>query len=412
VALKWKTSDRDEHGLIARFLPALRNALAQAPERTDVKVRLAKALLETGQAAEVVDMLKPLLGHRHAAPELLCWLGRAAIAMGDDSLALTALRSAAASGAGDAFYDLPAPLRRMGREDEALDAALEALKRNPNKPEPLQFVAATLCNRGEIERLWNLCLELRAGGAHGGWLPAAMASAAAMLGDMDAYGKLMDRSRWFLARRLDVPDGFNRDLAAEILADRHAQPMPKGRVTPGAGAIVDNLQRSDSPLVQEFFRRIHAAVEDYVAERETCSFDPAIAQRPAALALKSWSLAMHDDGHTGWHIHPRAWLSGVYYVAVPKLDHVGSEQPGTVEFGPFPLGGDTDALKALRWHLMPTPGLLLLFPSHYAHRSWPTGLDARRISIALDVGAAPHDGAGIEWEDQAEQHSGPPMEMV
>jgi Putative 2OG-Fe(II) oxygenase len=34
---------------------------------------------------------------------------------------------------------------------------------------------------------------------------------------------------------------------------------------------------------------------------------------------------------------------------------------------------------------MPTPGLMVVFPSHYAHRTRPTGVKALRISIAFDV---------------------------
>jgi tetratricopeptide (TPR) repeat protein len=393
--MKWETLSRSEGMQVIKFLPLLRKAVAAAPDRLVFKVQLARALFEAGQTAELVDLLEPLVSDEDAAAELLYWLGRAAIAKGDDPLALVALRSAAAKGAEDAFDLLAATLARLGREDEALNAGLEALKRNPRNPESLRSVAIALCNRCETERLWNLCLDLRSRGAHGGWFSAVMASTAAMLGREDELGKLMDRSKWFLATPLAVPEGFNRGLAAEILADQSAHPMPKTMVTHGAGARVDHLQRSESPHTQDLFRLIRAAVENYVAEREIHSSDPIIAHRPSAVALKSWSLAVHDDGHTSWHFHPSGWLSGVYYVEMPIIEPSGVGHQGAIEFGPYPFGRDTDQLKAHRWHLMPTPGLFLLFPSYYAHRTWPTGVVASRISVAFDVRPAP---SGVDAE--------------
>lgn len=385
VTLKWGIPSPSTGMRVAKVLPLLRKAVAAAPDRADLKVQLAMALFEVDQTAELVDMLKPLLTGEDTAPELLYWLGRAAMARGDDALAVVALRSAAAKGIANAFDFLATTLARLGQEDEALEAGLAALNRAPGNFEPLRAVATALCNRGETERLWRLCVGLRSRGAQGGWLAAAMASTAAMLGRDEALGKLMDRSKWFLPVRLAVADDFNRSLAAELLTEKTAHPLPATMATRGAGARVDNLQRIGGPHTQNLLGRIRAAVEAYVAEREIYFGDATIAPPPAAVTLKSWSLAVHDDGHTDWHIHPRGWISGVYYVDVPKLAPGGVDHPGAIEFGPFPFGGNTDALRALCWHLMPTPGLLLLFPSYYAHHTWATGVAATRISVAFDV---------------------------
>jgi Putative 2OG-Fe(II) oxygenase len=148
---------------------------------------------------------------------------------------------------------------------------------------------------------------------------------------------------------------------------------------------VDNLQRLAAPHVHELMNRVRGAVDNYVTEREHFSSDPVMKNRPGAVTLNSWSLAARDDGHTTWHVHRRAWISSVYYVQMPEFKPAASDPSGAIEFGPFPLGDDTEALKPYRWRVMPEPGMLLLFPSHYAHRSIPTGLTAPRISIAIDV---------------------------
>jgi hypothetical protein len=47
------------------------------------------------------------------------------------------------------------------------------------------------------------------------------------------------------------------------------------------------------------------------------------------------------------------------------------------EFGLMPYGQELKDVGVPRWRVMPQPGLLLLFPSHCAHRI--------RISVAFDV---------------------------
>jgi len=381
VPLDWKPLSAAP---VKKFLPLLRKAAEAAPDRSDIKAQPARALIEARETSEAIDLLKHHLSDPDAAPQLLFCLGQAAVAAGDDPLALKALRSAATKGADDAVDVLASTLRRLGREDEAIETAIEALNRRPRNTEPLRFLATALCARGELERLWCLCLDLRARGAHGGWLAAVMASLAAMLGRDDELGRYMDRSRWFLATRLAVSDDFNRSLAREILADKDARPMKEGALH-GTGARIDHLQRSSNPHTRELLDRIRATIDGYVAEREVFADDPMMAGRPAAVSIKSWSLAVYDDGHASWHVHPGGWLSGVYYAEVPTFESAGAGHPGAIEFGPLPFGPHPDALAAHRWRVMPTPGLVVVFPSHYAHRTRPTGVKALRISIPFDV---------------------------
>src|SRR5262249_33803198 len=144
---------------VGKFLPLLRNAVKAAPDRSDIKVQLARALLQAEETSEAIDLLKPLLTDPNAAPDLLFCLGQAAMAAGDDSLALTALRTAAAKGAKDAADVLASTLWRLGHEDEAIKTALEALNRRPENTEPLRCLATALCARGQIEPFRNFSLD-------------------------------------------------------------------------------------------------------------------------------------------------------------------------------------------------------------------------------------------------------------
>jgi predicted Zn-dependent protease len=92
----------------------LRNAVEATPDRSDIKVQLARALLEAGETSEAIDLLKTHMSDPDATPQLLFCLGQAAVAQGDDPL-----RSAATKGAEDAIDVLASTLRRLGCEERA-----------------------------------------------------------------------------------------------------------------------------------------------------------------------------------------------------------------------------------------------------------------------------------------------------
>jgi uncharacterized protein (TIGR02466 family) len=97
-------------------------------------------------------------------------------------------------------------------------------------------------------------------------------------------------------------------------------------------------------------------------------------------------------GHESWHIHPDGWISGVYYVAVPE-GSPGDDRAGAIELGPMPFGTDARLSAWPRSRVAPLPGQLLMFPSYYGHRTWPTGRDEPRVCVAFDVVPVPA-GAG------------------
>ena len=62
-----------------------------------------------------------------------------------------------------------------------------------------------------------------------------------------------------------------------------------------------------------------------------------MACRPNAVTLQGWALVLQDDGREELHIHPKSWLSAVYYVRVPKS--LGRGTPGGGPRGWFPWRG-------------------------------------------------------------------------
>ena len=101
--------------------------------------------------------------------------------------------------------------------------------------------------------------------------------------------------------------------------------------------------------------------------------------------MTPWAIIQRGDAYEAWHTHPSGWLSVVYYVRVPKAVSAEGEGRGCIEFGPPPSIAEkvTDLIET--WRHVPREGTLLLAPSHYHHRTIPTGSDEPRISFVFDV---------------------------
>jgi tetratricopeptide (TPR) repeat protein len=386
-----------------KMLPLLRAAVQAAPGRADVRHELAVALHKTDRMTELVDWLRPAADDPNAAPELLICLGDAAAAMGDWRLALAAQQSAAARGSASAFGRMTRTLVCLGRADEALAAGLEAIERVPMDP-AFAVVARLLLERGETERLWNLCMKLRRDGRWGNYLPSAMALAAPP-GHADEIAALLDPARWFCSRPLAFPDDFNDRLAAEVLAHPFMREVPRTRATEGATNWVLQLQLAGRPLAQTLLANLREAVESYVAERQCFAQHPMITRMPHRVELSAHALAVYDDGHLTWHVHD-GWLSGVYYVRMPPGEPAGDEFAGTIEFGLYPFGREAETPRSPRWHVRPEPGMLILFPSYFAHRTWATGVGDPRICVAFDVKAVEMPAAP-QQQPESRTHAAP-----
>jgi tetratricopeptide (TPR) repeat protein len=383
--LVWSGIDSQEIISPAKTVPLLRAAVAAAADRTDLKRQLARSLFKIDRMTEIVDWLRPILDRDDSDAELLNYLGRAAFARGDYLTALNALRMAAASGYNGSLGWVAQALARLQRTDEAIGIALQALKDPTPDFRPLSLLARLLPPRGEAERLWEMCVELRARGYWGGYLPAASAFAAAATRRKEEVAVLLNPARWFSAGRLDTRKDFNASLSAELLANKNLSAAHSLQATRGDSVWIEDLHIFGGPLAKELFAEFRLAVADYVAQRELFADDPMIVHRLGRVRLNGWATLVHCDGHQNWHIHPDGWISGVYYVDLPNRLSADRGSEGDIEFGLYPFENKMMDFDSYCWRIKPEAGRLLLFPSYYAHRTWPTKVSDWRLSIAFDV---------------------------
>ena len=106
-----------------------------------------------------------------------------------------------------------------------------------------------------------------------------------------------------------------------------------------------------------------------------------ITKWPLISKIEAWHVKLIKQGYQKSHIHPAGWLSGVFYLKVPKLL---SKNEGSIE---FTLSGyDYPPDKNLP-NLIHTPKAfdIALFPSSLFHNTIPFSSQEERHVIAFDL---------------------------
>lgn len=279
---------------------------------------------------------------------------------------------------------------RMGNSDKAFARLEQALELDPHNRDACKRIAAISLAGDQARRFLGLAQRLHDMGVDHAGLFASLSVSCAREGEiLDA--KRVDGFELFNCVEYLVPplgwetvQEFNAALAAELLAHPGMRYERYGSASELSWRI-ENLARPDTPLVKALLGQIIARLESRVAEIGTSSHRWANAA-PITAFLRNWCVITESDGYENWHVHPRGWLSGVYYVSVPEVISLGTTRDGCLTFGlPDDLAGSEGA-AAFGEHLVrPQDGLLVTFPSQCYHRTYPHRTDAKRICVAFDL---------------------------
>ena len=341
----------------------LRQATEASPTYAEAHNSLGILLLETGRTAEARAALERAVALRPDYANAHTNLGNALSAAGAGEEAAAAYRKAIALDP----YDLQAHHRlarthlTLGAVDRALDACAAALAIAP-------FCQNALATRALAEQIG---------------------------GNRDAGCRLYDFDRFVTRVSLAPPPGsgdieaFNAALATAVREAPSLVWEPPNRVTRN-GAVTQDLLAAPSPPIRNLERALRAAIDRY---RETLmpeEASPFLSRIPRRYRLTLIASILTAGGRHPPHVHEGAWLSGVYYVAVP--DHIGDDdgdntgggRGGWLEFG----RPDHDLPEGSAFRCIshpPCTGTALLFPSYVFHGTIPFEGPGERIGIAFDV---------------------------
>ena len=182
--------------------------------------------------------------------------------------------------------------------------------------------------------------------------------------------------------RRQLPDHGEQD-GALIKLVREMERANKELTTEYLGSDFFTLDR---PPVRWLKTRIDEAVIDYF---KWLGLDYAI-----DWTVQGWPNVNRFGDYHDTHNHPRAYLSGTYYLKMPKtrekLESRGDLRPGAITFYDPRGSANMNAIKGdpyieAEHTLQPEPGLLLMWPGFVNHFVHPNLSKETRISISFNI---------------------------
>jgi hypothetical protein len=111
--------------------------------------------------------------------------------------------------------------------------------------------------------------------------------------------------------------------------------------------------------------------------------------KPVVVSI--WTIQQGPDQYQEIHSHPLGNLSGNIYISAPELAEGSASSDGQIAFR---LPQTKDIGKFIMndtWKYAPTPGTMILFPSHIPHMVYPwKGLGTRTV-VAFDARLVPKE---------------------
>ena len=110
-----------------------------------------------------------------------------------------------------------------------------------------------------------------------------------------------------------------------------------------------------------------------------------------AIVTSIWTIRQREGDYQEMHSHPGGNLSGNMYITAPDFvedsnpsdGHIAFRLPQTKDISKF-IMNDT-------WKYSPTPGTVILFPSHIPHTVYPWRGQGYRTIMAFDARLVPKD---------------------
>lgn len=279
---------------------------------------------------------------------------------------------------------------RMARTEQAFRTFNEALRLDPKNKDACKRLAALHFEQDTSQELLHITTDLHGKGANHARLFAAKSLAEARSGDQESAQDTVGLGQFLFERMLEPPtgwdsvDAFNNGLAEELLNHPCLRYERYGSASELTWRVESPL-RPDAPALRALVEHLETQLHDMV--RQIAASDhPWARALPPQSYLRCWSVITESTGFENWHVHQFGWLSGVYYVRVPDSISKGGEKGGCLAFGlPEDLAGEEGSAQFGQTLVRPQEGLMLAFPSHTYHRTFPHGTGEKRICFAFDL---------------------------
>lgn len=340
---------------------AYREAVRLAPGNPDLKLRLGNLLVETSRFEEAIEPLNSALG---ALP-----------------------RSARAF----VFHLLAYAHKKLGQGEASVESAKRLVALTGGSLPALMHLSAAYLTLGDAKPALEVCergLEREPASRQ---LLSDKAVALAALGRGKEASRLMDFQRFLNVSRIDAPAGYGSVDTFNAALLEHIRTHPTldfsgVSLSCHQGATSDELLVDPKGPVAPLEAAIQRAADAFRAGLPTGSAHPWVDNLPGQdrLELSAWVTRLRSQGYQHGHIHPSAWISGVYYVSLPpEVRQADTDPSGWIEFGRPPYYYACQKAHDVR-RLQPHEGMLVLFPSYFYHRTIPFDSEEERITIAFD----------------------------
>ena len=370
-----------ELGKLEEAVTSYHKALALKPDYADAHNNLGNALKDLGKPEEAVASYHKALNLKPDLAEAHNNLGNALRDLGKPEEAISSYQKALNLKPDyvNAHNNLGLALRELGRLEDALQI-FESI----DTPECYAQVLECLFALGEYDKFYEKQMASARNNEINTRVAAINAFASHQLNRSDPHPFCPTPLKFVRVCEpldgVDDADGFLRDLMDD-LQSREAIWEPPGKTTRHGFQTMSNLFKKPYGRLVELDRIIKDTIENYRFEfsSENCDF---IKLFPKTLTLSGWFIRLIKGGHQTEHIHSGAWLSGIFYLQMPKCT---DQEEGSIELGLW--GYDYPILNKgyPKNRFYPKNGSIILFPSSLFHRTIPFHSDEERMSIAFDL---------------------------
>lgn len=279
---------------------------------------------------------------------------------------------------------------RTGELTTARTTLQRALVYDPHNTDACKRLAALELGEGRAAATIALTDDLMAKGVRHARVFAAQSLALAQAGRRDEAYAASGLGALGQSTVLEPPAGwatieaFNAALAEELVG----HPAMRYERYGSASTLTWRIEapgHPEAPLFKLLIGQIIAAIQSRM--EAVADIDHPWAQAmPSKAWLRNWCVITESDGFESWHVHQFGWLSGVYYVSIPDSIARGNSRNGCLAFGlPDDIAGPVASDLLGEELVRPRSGLMLTFPSHTYHRTYPHGTGEKRICVAFDL---------------------------